>query len=111
MLTREQRDKWANALESGEFPQCQGVLHNEVGYCCIGVFSIVVLGYSSIDISVYSSMPHKQTQTYGIIQEMLNIENEPSSKNAIHKFIRMNDGKNMSFKEIAVEVRSLPTSD
>ena len=30
-------DEWATALESGEYQQTTSVLHNNQGYCCIGV--------------------------------------------------------------------------
>lgn len=29
--------KWADALESGKYPQTTGVLKNGDGYCCLGV--------------------------------------------------------------------------
>lgn len=29
--------EWTKALRSGEYPQCVGTLHNESGYCCLGV--------------------------------------------------------------------------
>lgn len=30
-------DRWIEALESGEYPQCKGGLHKDNGYCCLGV--------------------------------------------------------------------------
>lgn len=47
MITPEQksnREKWIQALESGEYQQTRGVLHDGVGYCCLGV-ACKVLGY------------------------------------------------------------------
>jgi len=45
-MLKERAMQWADALESGEFPQCQGTLHQsentygrKVGYCCLGVLS------------------------------------------------------------------------
>lgn len=29
--------KWLEALESGRYEQCRGVLFNGTGYCCLGV--------------------------------------------------------------------------
>lgn len=34
MLTREE---WIEALRSGKYPQTKGILHNEEGFCCLGV--------------------------------------------------------------------------
>lgn len=31
------KQPWIDALESGEYQQTRGVLHNGVGYCCLGV--------------------------------------------------------------------------
>lgn len=39
-LTPEQRqhlEEWVAALRSGDYAQVNGVLHNESGYCCLGV--------------------------------------------------------------------------
>ena len=36
-------DEWADALESGKYPQCRGKLHDPDGYCCLGV--LVELAY------------------------------------------------------------------
>lgn len=31
------QEKWLTALENGEYPQCEGRLRKESGYCCLGV--------------------------------------------------------------------------
>jgi hypothetical protein len=39
-LTPEQkafRQRWAEALQSGKYTQTAGALHNEKGFCCLGV--------------------------------------------------------------------------
>ena len=36
MKTRE-RNEWASALRDGEFDQTRHVLHDQRGYCCLGV--------------------------------------------------------------------------
>lgn len=33
----ERRERWAQALESGQYAQTKELLHNESGYCCLGV--------------------------------------------------------------------------
>lgn len=35
----EIRDRWVEALESGDYPQTASFLCNEDGYCCLGVLS------------------------------------------------------------------------
>lgn len=36
-MKKEIKEKWIDALRSGEYTQTQGSLRNENGYCCLGV--------------------------------------------------------------------------
>jgi len=36
-INKEAFEIWVEALESGEFSKTTGVLHDEYGYCCLGV--------------------------------------------------------------------------
>jgi hypothetical protein len=41
-LTNEQRaeiERWAEALESGKYEQSTAVLHDDSGFCCLGVYA------------------------------------------------------------------------
>lgn len=31
------KERWVNALDSGKYKQVRGALHNDKGYCCLGV--------------------------------------------------------------------------
>ncbi len=101
MLTREQRDKWADALESGEFNQTFGelcILENSdrpypPGYCCLGVFGKVILNAKDKDMASNSGNVYDKLEELGIVPK---------------QFYVMNDSNRLSFKEIAVEVRKLP---
>lgn len=42
-LRPEVREKWVSALRSGEYPQTTGRLHDEDGYCCLGVLCEVAI--------------------------------------------------------------------
>ena len=110
MLTREMRDKWADALESGKFLQTRTRLitsqemadkDKPAGYCCIGVFGRVCLGLTDdelneIDVTGGENSPYKYLRTLGV---------EPVI------FWRFNDRNRMTFQEIAVEVRKLPVEE
>ena len=38
MITKEEaRQRWIEALESGKYPQTKDHLHDDMGYCCLGV--------------------------------------------------------------------------
>lgn len=41
MLNPEFKAKWVAALESGEYSQTRSKLHNNSGYCCLGVACVV----------------------------------------------------------------------
>jgi hypothetical protein len=36
-VNQEFKQKWVNALRSGNYKQCKYKLHNEEGFCCLGV--------------------------------------------------------------------------
>ena len=38
-MKQEIKEKWVAALRSGEYKQTKGYLHNEEGYCCLGVLA------------------------------------------------------------------------
>jgi hypothetical protein len=59
-------ETWVTALESGEYSQCIGSLHNGEGYCCLGVYAKVALGYDDEDImqSVYVNNNQGPSEIY-----------------------------------------------
>lgn len=86
MLTREQRDKWAEELESGRWKQGIGSLHWAGKYCCLGVLWETVLAPGdSLTVAVGDA--------------------------EYRRFVRLNDEECLSFPEIAKHVRALPVSD
>jgi hypothetical protein len=38
-MKQEIKEKWVAALRSGEYKQTKGYLHNEEGFCCLGVLT------------------------------------------------------------------------
>ncbi len=51
-LRAELRDKWLKALRSGEYEQTIEVLHDNTGYCCLGVLCDIS-GLGEWDTDVY----------------------------------------------------------
>ena len=37
MLTKSQYERWIKALRSGDYPQTQGCMQDDKGFCCLGV--------------------------------------------------------------------------
>lgn len=101
MLTREQRDKWAEELESGRWKQCRLTLANDEGaHCCLGVFCVAVLGLSDQQIAGDDSLIYRR------VDEALE-----GTRRSRFIFTNWNDRCGKSFPEIAKHVRALPVSD
>lgn len=100
------KQKWVEALRSGEYPQCQGMLHSkDGGYCCLGV-AATVAGYKidrhrdevvrpngSIDESSYGAL-----EDFGLLSSVRG------------PLIEMND-RGKSFAEIADYIEANISSD
>lgn len=103
MLTKSQFERWIEALRSGDYPQTQGCMQDDKGFCCLGVLmhiegEDIVLGeefdncnnynlvYSWVDFPVYSWWDFPEGGH--VLSERL---------------ISMND-KGHSFQEIADEI-------
>ena len=99
----ENREKWAKALESGEYQQCQYTMFDGKGHCCLGVAAVVLL----------NETPRNGSGKPG---DLVNYQLYASVENALglplhlgrSKFTDLNDNEKRSFKEIAEEVRKLP---
>lgn len=42
-MNKRVKELWLTALRSGEYPQCQGQLKDDDGYCCLGVLTDLYL--------------------------------------------------------------------
>lgn len=94
MLTREQRDRWAEELEGGRWKQTRGTIsRGPKTFCCLGVLSHAVLG--------------KPRYAIGLV-EYPTLELGCEVK---RRFEQLNDEDKLSFPEIAKHVRALPVSD
>jgi hypothetical protein len=98
-------ETWVTALESGEYDQCTHSLYNGKGYCCLGVYAKVVLGYNDKDISPthYTDDNAGPTKIYKEIRVNLYEEGEIYGKG-----ITMNDSGG-SFIDIAKMIREAYT--
>jgi len=48
----ELQQAFVDALRSGEFDQCKGVLHDGRGYCCLGVACVIARGSGAVEPDV-----------------------------------------------------------
>lgn len=51
----ENRKKWIHALRSGEYKQTVNTLHNDLGFCCLGVACDIYAKENNIDNFWYTS--------------------------------------------------------
>ena len=101
--------KWIEALESGEYPQTTYSLHNQEGYCCLGVLCEVAGIRSRIESPTtgwYIFGPFPDGTSDGELPpdtwfyRVTGFDSEFKRKLA-----EMNDDENKSFKEIAQRIR------
>lgn len=110
----EHREKWLQALESGNYQQCRGVLQDETGFCCLGVAcEISGLGkwenhpetlskqYNVGEVKI-SVLPQKVKDYLGLVSE--NGDPREYHKN-LNPLTMMND-KGDTFKQIAAHLRA-----
>ena len=104
MITAQQildnREKWAEALESDKYQQCQQVMRNPAGYCCLGV-AAVVIGLSPHSVE-RPDKDHLNSLIYDRVDEAMGLTHYERAK-----FASANDNDGKSFKEIAKMVRHL----
>lgn len=41
-MDQDLKERWVAALRSGDFVQTKGALHDDIGYCCLGVLCTLV---------------------------------------------------------------------
>jgi hypothetical protein len=94
-------ETWVTALESGEYSQCEGALYNGEGYCCLGVYAKVVLGYDDEAIMGDQDGNNGEGPKYLYVK----IAGDISMQHGVYnKGMSMNDGGE-SFIDIAKMIR------
>lgn len=90
-LAKEFKEKWVNALRSGEYKQGKNALHNQFfgTYCCLGVAEdILKIKSASTACLVGDGFPEA-------------IRGAASSNDLVALLTNMNDNQGKSFSEIA----------
>lgn len=100
-MIKEVKQKWLEALRSGEYEQSSNVLRSEGGFCCLGVLCDISRKgkweYRSLYNLEYSC---EGTKAMGFLTSPIekwagiNIDEQKT-------LARLNDDENYSFKEIA----------
>lgn len=90
------KQKWLEALRSGDYQQTKGTLKSSEGYCCLGVFLSAVVGEEP---PVYDYDEETGLQDEGP-QELYDFCRDYLPEEVFKKGINMND-QGKSFSEIA----------
>lgn len=103
-MKKDLKDRWCDALESGEYKQGTGALRRRNGeYCCLGVLCDIT------DPNKWTPSPNewdKDTWEDGFVGVLSRLHSENIGLTVMHhdQLISMNDA-NRSFKEIAAWIR------
>lgn len=102
MLNDEQleiKNKWLEALRSGNYKQCTGYLHKGEGYCCLGVLEDI-LGAEWELAPGSANTVYRPVGTQSIYMTSYSFDDSLNSIDIINQAAIMNDnGK--SFSQIA----------
>lgn len=86
----ELKQKWIEALRSGDYEQCNGLLHSRKKDCCLGVLAKITDNPGNYPLEQLEKMwPGKDGNTL------------------INYFIKLNDEAKLDFNEIADEIEVL----
>lgn len=116
----ENRKKWVEALRSGKYEQCAGSLHDEVGYCCLGVAcEVYQKEVGDLDVRIHANT---NSQFYGCtmydaeistlpdrVADWLNVNDIGSLKEKFgccSSLTQLNDALKLSFNKIADVIES-----
>lgn len=100
-MDRELAKRWVSALRSGKYTQTDSVLHDDRGYCCLGVLMEIVYGdpYDGPD----EDRDYRGDEELGA-DRLYDVGMTGSQEN---QFILMNDRQGYSFAEIADEIEKI----
>lgn len=115
-LTTEQ-EAWLQALESGKYDQITAYLHDEIGYCCLGVACELLAEVCEVDVhfsrmeGLYIYAGYTNSLPFEV-QNKLHLRNSEGRLTKPYKgafsLTELNDRKRLSFKEIAAYIRANP---
>jgi len=106
-LTPEQkanREKWCQALESGEFKQGKVFLCDNEQYCCMGVLGRILGVLSEPGRDGIRSFVGNDESLVGVLPT--NVLNEAVGHGWPSTYYAWNDRDGLSFKEIAAKIRA-----
>lgn len=115
-MPKDMKQRWIDALRSGEYKQAQGALEKDGGYCCLGVLQMVVDGevetkelvdeWGNSYHTPYAIPSDEWCQRNKIAHDwwgvcVEDVEDSYGNEEAHHDLPGLNDETGLSFKDIA----------
>ena len=104
MISKENLQKWTDALRSGKYDQTEGELQNRTGYCCLGVACKLFIESGDIihnnQMCIHGGSPIDQPEAP---RWLVNIDKDFKKQTGI-SLSDLNDHEKLSFAEIADEL-------
>lgn len=98
-MNTELKQKWVNALRSGDYIQDNGQLKTKKGHCCLGVLAEVAgltIKEGGICLLADDDPENlKSNEIYPVLGDIIGV------KGACNRLYLMNDSEHKTFKEIA----------
>lgn len=115
-LTAAQRDNiklWIEALKASKFTQTNGCLHDDKGYCCLGVAVELIHGNSVwqplLTNERHSYLGRRQTndrQTQDMLPSDADINHYGLSTTGVNYLSELNDMHKYTFHDIAIALKT-----
>lgn len=110
-MNKRIKKKWLKALRSGEYTQTRGVLHNDNGFCCLGVLCDIYAKEKKIDWKRKDSfylLEDSPEYWTGLSKKVMLWADLKDSYPQFHfkttgpsSLVTLNDERDFSFKQIA----------
>src|SRR4051812_4302141 len=98
-MIKEIKQKWIEALESGEFKQTTECLEDETGYCCWGVFCKI----NNYEQGIYSGI--KESKNFSTFTDVQAFTDKFKIKSIMFSELALQNDLGRSFKEIAQYIK------
>jgi len=119
IMNPELKKKWVDALRSGEYKQGKSYLRSSDSYCCLGVLADVIIKETDQYYWRRDSTISKLVEVYSLINKMDEaVVGSGKFYSAFYdeylysleqdNLIKLNDGENLSFNEIADYIENNP---
>ena len=102
-MNAEIKQRWVDALRSGEYEQTRGTLHKGDSYCCLGVLCLV-MGMTKVPLDANGNgyfIDSDGAEVGGFISNQEHLDTLGLEVHDIPPLYHMNDSEGRTFNQIA----------